>query len=131
MKRFCYAIVSSLSLYIVLLLLDQLFHTQTALLLLNIDFMIKSAPFIIELGLHVMAGVVLYYMLSILYRYRTLFKAALLVSLIQFIFLYFQLTALAVTDSLVLSASGFIIWLAGHLVYLLIAARLIAIEHRT
>ncbi|TDM02241.1 hypothetical protein [Macrococcus carouselicus] len=125
MKRFVYAVLSSLLLYSILWVLDQFFQTTTALLLLNVDFIYSNLPFVLELSLHVLVGIVVYYVLSSFYRYITLYQISFIICLVVFAGLYFQLTHLAVTDVLTLSINGYIIWLIGHFFYLMVVHLLI------
>lgn len=116
------AIVSGLALYIVLVVLDILFKTNTERLLLNIDFITGQAtsPFLLEVTLHLLVSIILYFSLSRLSRYKGLYIAAYIVLFVVFIGLFFILSHLSLTIHYDLTIKLMFVWLLGHIFYLYI-----------
>lgn len=115
-------IVSGLALYIVLVVLDILFKTNTERLLLNIDFITGQAtsPFLLEVTLHLLVSIILYFSLSRLSRYKGLYIAAYIVLFVVFIGLFFILSHLSLTIHYDLTIKLMFVWLLGHIFYLYI-----------
>ncbi|MGZ9849616.1 hypothetical protein [Macrococcus psychrotolerans] len=115
-------IVSGLALYILLVALDILFKTNTERLLLNIDFITGQAtsPFLLEVTLHLLVSIILYFSLSRLFRYKGLYIAAYIVLFVVFIGLFFILSHLSLTMHYDLTIKLMFVWLLGHTFYLFI-----------
>ncbi|MCE4956591.1 hypothetical protein [Macrococcoides caseolyticum] len=123
-------IISGLLLYILLCIGDRLVGTETERILLNIDFITrqKDLPLWLELIPHLLVSVVVYIILKWIYRYTDWMNIA-MVSIIKiFIILYFVLTQIALYNDNKISIQSFTIWMAGHIIYLMIVYRLIRRE---
>ncbi|GGB08944.1 hypothetical protein ERX37_07105 [Macrococcus hajekii] len=128
MRRLISAILTSVALYLILSLLDEVWHTQTVRLLLNVDFLFDHLAFHWELLLHIIVGILLYYTLVYFYHYTFYFNDVIMAVVAMFMLLYFLLSELAVTISLNATFLGFTIWMIGHLLYLVITLYVIREE---
>lgn len=121
-RKIILGMLSGLSLYILLLIGDYCFGTNTVRLLLNIDFLTHQKEMVLwkELLPHFIVSIILFSTLEQLYRKGTLFKIALLITILVFILLYFLLINIAVYQQYSSSLLMFLVWMVGHVIYLYI-----------
>lgn len=121
-RKIILGMLSGLSLYILLLIGDYCFGTNTVRLLLNIDFLTHQKEMVLwkELLPHFIVSIILFSTLEQLYRKGTLFKIALLITILVFILLYFLLINIAVYQQYSSSLPMFLVWMVGHVIYLYI-----------
>ncbi len=121
-RKIILGMLSGLSLYILLLIGDYCFGTNTVRLLLNIDFLTHQKEMVLwkELLPHFIVSIILFSTLEQLYRKGKLFKIALLITILVFILLYFLLINIAVYQQYLSSLPMFLVWMVGHVIYLYI-----------
>lgn len=130
-RKIILGILSGLSLYILLVVGDYCFGTNTVRLLLNIDFLTHQKEIALwkELFPHFIVSVILFIMLEQLYRQGNLFKIALIITVLVFILLYFLLINIAVYQQYPSSLPMFLVWMVGHVIYLCIVYQFIKEEN--
>lgn len=123
-------IITGCILYLLLIIGDKLYNTQTVRLLLNIDFIThrQKIPLIMELIPHFIVSIGVYAILKNLYKQGVWFRLALIVICVIFILLYFLLMDLSLYYEYHSSFKMFIVWMTSHVIYLLIVYRLIRSE---
>lgn len=122
LRKIILGMLSGLSLYILLLIGDYCFGTNTVRLLLNIDFLTHQKEMVLwkELLPHFFVSIILFSTLEQLYRKETLFKIALLITILVFILLYLLLINIAVYQQYSSSLPMFLVWMVVHVIYLYI-----------
>lgn len=117
-------------LYLLLIIGDLFFNTQTERLLLNIDFLThkRDTPIWIELIPHFAVSIMIYTILAFAYSEKRLFKAAMIFCLIAFIVLFILLTQMALYYEYTITIQMFFVWMIGHILYLVIVYKLILHE---
>lgn len=102
--------------------MDMVFSTVSAELLLNVDFIrdYDNVTWLEEMFYHTLISAVLYFLLLYVYhRFNDLYYYFLLFSMFTFCILYFVLMLLAEREIFTLQFTGFTIWVVGHILYLL------------
>lgn len=120
-------IISGILLYVLLWTGDQFLDTNTERILLNIDFLTRREDLSIWLELipHLLISIVVYMILKWVYYYTNLINIAMLLMILIFILLYFLLSHRALFSEYQITAQSFTVWMAGHIIYLMIVYQFI------
>jgi len=121
MLKIIIGFITALVLYDLLLIYDVLFHTHTAPLLLNIDFLTHQphVHILLEFALHTLISLVVTWIAGSLYEQGRPLRLLLAGLFLFFIILFPLMVMVAESPIYIISLKEFSGWMIGHTVYLI------------